>query len=221
MRGVALSPPTIPYISNVTGTWITADQATNPDYYAAHLRQPVRFEAGVRSLAADPSLFFLEVGPGNALATLARATLGQERANVIASSLSRPRGKESDKRMMLEAAGRLWLSGGSVAWQETHADARPRRIPLPTYPFERTLYVVDKVPGAAAIEAGGAKTRTDLPASTEGVQRLYAPSWMRDESVLATRPRVRGVWVVFADQRAANRGGGRPAPSRWRHADLC
>ena len=196
VRGVALSPPIIPYISNVTGTWITADQATNPNYYAAHLRKPVRFEAGVRSLAADRSLFFLEVGPGNALATLARATLGQERANVIASSLSRPRSKENDKRMMLEATGRLWLSGVSVAWQETHADARPRRIPLPTYPFERTLYAVDKAPG----EEGVAKTPADLPASTESVQRLYAPSWVRDESVSATRPRVRGVWVVIADQ---------------------
>jgi acyl transferase domain-containing protein len=151
LRGISLSPPTIPYVSNVTGTWITADQATNPDYYTAHLRKPVRFEAGIRLLAADPSLFFLEVGPSNALATLTRATLGQERANIIASSLSRPRGKESDTRTLLQAAGRLWLSGVTVAWEGTHSGAVPRRIPLPTYPFERTLHAVDVAPGAAAV----------------------------------------------------------------------
>jgi len=47
---VALRPPTRPYVSNLTGTWITAEQATDPDYWVAHLRQPVRFSAGIRTL---------------------------------------------------------------------------------------------------------------------------------------------------------------------------
>ena len=198
LGALALSPPTIPYISNVTGTWITAEQATNPDYYAAHLRQPVRFEAGVRSLAADPSLFFLEVGPGNALATLTRAALGQERANVIASSLSRPRGKEGDRRMMLEAAGRLWLSGVTLAWEETHHGAAPRRVPLPTYPFERTRHAVDGARNPEA--AAGASAPTDRPRSSEVAQRLYAPSWARDESVSTASLSLQGVWVILADR---------------------
>jgi phthiocerol/phenolphthiocerol synthesis type-I polyketide synthase E len=196
LRDVALSPPTIPYVSNVTGTWITADQATNPDYYGAHLRQPVRFEAGVRLLAADPSLFFLEVGPGNALATLTRATLCQERANVIAASLSRPRGKDGDMRMMLDAAGRLWLSGVALSWQDMQDSAAPRRVPLPTYPFERTRYAVDATMNAPE----GASAKTDRPPSSEVRRRLYAPSWARDESISAASPRLQGVWLVLGDR---------------------
>jgi phthiocerol/phenolphthiocerol synthesis type-I polyketide synthase E len=200
LQDIPLSPPTIPYVSNVTGTWITADQATAPDYYATHLRRPVRFESGVRTLAADPLLFFLEVGPGNALATLTRATLGQGRAATITSSLSRPRRQEGDTRTMLEAAGRLWLSGAVMAWPEMHAGETPRRIALPTYPFERTRYAVDAAPGAPAIKAGAVSGQTERAPPPDRGQHLYAPTWTRDESLSAAAPRVRAVWIVFADR---------------------
>ena len=79
LERIALSPPQIPYVSNVTGTWITPEQAMSPAYYAEHLRRAVRFEAGVRTLAADPAILFLEVGPGNALTSLARLTCWQRK----------------------------------------------------------------------------------------------------------------------------------------------
>jgi phthiocerol/phenolphthiocerol synthesis type-I polyketide synthase E len=200
LQNVRLSPPTIPYVSNVTGTWITAEQATAADYYATHLRQPVRFESCVRTLAADPALFFLEVGPGNTLATLTRATLGAERAATITSSLSRPRRQEGDARTMLEAAGRLWLSGAVLTWPEMHAGEAPRRIPLPTYPFERTRYAVDAPPGAPPTEAGAGSGQAEPTPPADLGQRLYAPTWTRDESLSAAAPHVRGVWIIFADR---------------------
>ena len=69
---VTLHPPTIPYISNVTGTWITTTEATNPTYWARHLCQPVRFAAGMRELWQEPGRILLELGPGQALGSLAR-----------------------------------------------------------------------------------------------------------------------------------------------------
>jgi phthiocerol/phenolphthiocerol synthesis type-I polyketide synthase E len=200
LQDIPLSPPSIPYISNVTGAWITADQAMAPDYYATHLRQPVRFESGIRTLSADPALFFMEVGPGNALATLTRATLGQERASTITSSLSRPRGQENDARTMLEAAGKLWLSGAVLAWPEMHAGEPPRRIPLPTYPFERTRYAVDAAPRASAIEVAAGSGQMERAPPPGRLQHLYAPSWARDESISASEPLLHGVWIVFADR---------------------
>src|SRR6202000_1091648 len=71
VRAVRLSPPSIPFLSNLTGTWITAAQATDPDYWTQHLRQPVRFAAAVEEVFADPRRILLEVGPGRTLATLA------------------------------------------------------------------------------------------------------------------------------------------------------
>lgn len=194
LEGVSLSRPTIPYVSNVTGDWITDEQATSPHYYATHLRRSVRFEAGVRTLAADPTLFFLEVGPSNALTTLARATLGKDRSRYTASSLSHPRQKDRESRAMLEAAGRLWISGVEPAWPKMHANAASRRIPVPTYPFERQRYAVDTPQASAAVtDAGQASSQAD------GVLRIYAPTWMRDESNSGGAPRLQGAWIVFSD----------------------
>ena len=194
LERISLSAPKIPYISNVTGDWITAVQATSPQYYATHLRQAVRFEAGIRTLAADPALFFLEVGPGNSLATLARSTLGRERGAFVTSSLSHPRRKDTDTKAMLEAIGRLWVSGVEVTWEELHADAPARRVPLPTYPFERKLYTVNAKPADAAPPAA-----RDAEVSADGVVRMYAPTWMRDETLSDAAPQLQGAWIIFAD----------------------
>ncbi|WP_394842002.1 FkbM family methyltransferase [Pendulispora brunnea] len=71
LEGCSLRAPRIPYISNVTGTWVTAAQATNPAYWVEHLCKPVRFAAGLEVLRHAPGRVFLEVGPGRALSSLA------------------------------------------------------------------------------------------------------------------------------------------------------
>ena len=98
----------------------------------------------------DPDILFLEVGPGNALASLARLTLGKERAKHVVSSLSHPHESRADGEAVLDAAGRLWLAGVELDWANLHAGASPRRVPLPTYPFERKRYWVEAAPAAAS-----------------------------------------------------------------------
>ena len=143
LANISLSAPAIPYVSNLTGAWITPQEATSPDYYAAQLRRPVQFLAGCRTLLTDPSLLLLEVGPGTTLQMMARLIAGSGRANQIVSSLSHPKERRSEDESVLEAAGRLWLSGVPVNWRGLHADVTPARVPLPTYPFERERHWVD------------------------------------------------------------------------------
>jgi amino acid adenylation domain-containing protein len=133
---VRLSPPERPYLSNLTGSWIEPAQATDPGYWLRHLRQPVRFAAALQELAADPDRVLLEVGPGRGLATLVRRQEGEALAAV--SSLGKPEelGAE-EEAALLTALGRLWLAGVEVDWQGFAAQERRRRLPLPTYPFER------------------------------------------------------------------------------------
>ncbi len=151
LRDVQFSAPTIPFISGVTGTWITTAQATDPQYWVRHVREAVRFAAGVATITADQRLALLEVGPGRTLAGLARQCLPTSDRRSVVATLPTTGETESpgDAAELADAAGRLWLAGVPLAWAKFHP-ARPARTPLPTYPFERSRYWVEPPPIDAA-----------------------------------------------------------------------
>ncbi len=142
-----LRPPTRRFVSTVTGEWITDEQATDPGYWAAQVRRPVRFAEAVQT-AAKTGAVLLEVGPGRSLTSLARQSLGQA-ANVIAS-LGRPGGDGfgPDGQSLAQATGQLWASGVAVDWVAFSRGQRRRHVPLPAYPYERTRYWVESEPAA-------------------------------------------------------------------------
>jgi acyl transferase domain-containing protein/acyl carrier protein len=139
VRRFSLSPPEIPFLSNVTGGWATAEEMTDPAYWGRHLRRTVRFAAGLTGLLAEPGRVLLEVGPGRALTRLARRQgrdLGRE--PLAAAALDTVGGESpSELAALLSAAGRLWRTGVPIDWASIHSGERRRRISLPTYPFER------------------------------------------------------------------------------------
>jgi acyl transferase domain-containing protein/SAM-dependent methyltransferase/acyl carrier protein len=135
-----LAAPKIPYISNVTGTWITDAQATSPDYYGEHLRRTVRFADGVRTLARDPRLLFLEVGPGRSLSSAVKRIVADGPARTIIHSMRHADEVVEDERVLLGTLGRLWANGCRSNWAAVHEGEQRRRVPLPTYPFERQRY---------------------------------------------------------------------------------
>jgi len=188
---ITLSAPTIPYVSNLTGTWITPQEATSPQYYGRQLRHSVQFLEGIRTLLADSSLLLLEVGPGTTLETMARLIAGSGRSNHIASSLSHPKEPKPDNEAILEAAGRLWLSGVPLDWQGLHEDEKPGRVPLPTYPFERERFWVE------VAEAAQPTVSKPVPQQGEVAEWLFAPTWTRDESP-GGKDRLSGSWIVMA-----------------------
>jgi phthiocerol/phenolphthiocerol synthesis type-I polyketide synthase E len=140
VRAVKLNPPHIPYLSNVTGDWITAHEATAPGYWAKHLRQTVRFADGLGKLLKDPDNVLLETGPGTTLTTLARRHPERTEALVAIATLPHPRGGETDVEFVTKSLGQLWLAGVEIDWTAYHAAEQRRRVPLPTYPFERQRY---------------------------------------------------------------------------------
>ncbi|MFR9777628.1 SDR family NAD(P)-dependent oxidoreductase [Micromonospora sp. MS34] len=159
LAAVPLRPPTAPFLSNVTGTWITEAQATDPAYWAAHLRQPVRFGACVATLLAEGTWALLECGPGKQLANLARMQVAKaseaQRKFTPLGSLPGPGDSTGDLATLLGSAGALWCAGVPV---RPAVDPDARRVPLPAYPFERRRYWVEPDPveqGAAApVETG-------------------------------------------------------------------
>ena len=156
-RGIQLHPPKIPFVSNVTGTWIQPDEAMNPGYWARHLRHAVRFSDGLLACMAEGDAIFLEAGPGQTLSELVRRHPGKSGGHAVIASMRHARevhnGTERvpDDLVLLRALGQLWIEGISPDWERFHGQGR-RRCPLPTYPFERAPFWVP--PAARAPEAG-------------------------------------------------------------------
>jgi len=145
--------PKVPYVSNLTGTWVTENEAMDPRYWARHLRETVRFGAGLSELLRERPRVLLEVGPGQALRGLARQHPECAPEQVVVASARHSRETRPDEQVLLEALGRLWLAGMDVDWTALDAGEHRRRVPLPTYPFERKRYWIEARPGLTAAPA--------------------------------------------------------------------
>ncbi|MEH1799486.1 MAG: aminotransferase class III-fold pyridoxal phosphate-dependent enzyme [Nostoc sp.] len=143
---VKLSPPQIPFVSTVTADWITAQQATDPMYWATHLRQTVRFAEGVQTLWQQPERLLLEVGPRITTTTLARQQAKDIKQQIAIPSLGDNADNEAEWTALLKAVGQLWLAGVSIDWSNFYQRETRQRISLPTYPFERQRFWIDPPP---------------------------------------------------------------------------
>ena len=175
VKKVKLNPPQIPYLSNVTGTWITVEEATDPKYWAKHLRHAVRFGDGIKELLEDPNCTFLEVGPGNTLSTLARRVPSKTPGRVMLSSIRHPKEKMADVEFLSNTLGRLWLAGAKIDWQGFYAHEQRHRIPAPSYPFERQRYWIQEEDHRTHEE----QVKQDASRKQSIERWFYSPSWKR------------------------------------------
>jgi acyl transferase domain-containing protein/acyl carrier protein len=195
-------------VSCTTGRWLTAAEAQDPSYWVRHLRRPVRFGDGVKTLAEGDALF-LEVGPGQVLSTLSKLTLGPTGEARVATTTRHPQEEASDAGVLLFALGKLWSSGAEIDWARVRGEERRMRVPLPTYPFEHKRYWIEK-PRSPSVGAGEHATAATGPAvhverKEPDIARWFSvPSWklVPPSPALATTPR----WLLFLDASGLGRG---------------
>jgi acyl transferase domain-containing protein len=175
LKNIKLNKPQIPYISNITGTWITAEQAMDPSYWAKHLRHTVRFSEGIYKLLERPNHILVEIGPGNTLTSLASCHLSQPREYGVLSTLRHPQQDQSDESFLLTTFGKLWLCGVDIDWSRFSSHEARYRVPLPTYPFERQRYWIEPQRQATTIGSSSLlkDEKRDVP------DWFYSPSWSR------------------------------------------
>jgi len=175
MERVELRPPLTPFISNYTGDWITAAEATDPEYWVRQMRHTVRFSDGMKTLREQGYGLFLEIGPGQTVTPLARQLVpGGESA--VLWSLPRPRARAGDRETFLETLGRLWASGRSVRWERLYEGERRSRVPLPGYPFERQRYWIEMSPVTRSAEAAGLEEESPREEPVAGTVPMEAPA---------------------------------------------
>jgi glutamate-1-semialdehyde aminotransferase/acyl carrier protein len=143
VRSVKLSLPKIPIVSTVTGKWMTDENATDPSYWASHLRSTVRFADAVATLLEEDNKLILETGPKNVTASLIRQQAAKK-ISVSIPSLDISDG-QSESYSILKAVGQLWLNGIEIDWNLFYAGQERIKLNLPTYAFDKTLYWVNPV----------------------------------------------------------------------------
>ncbi len=199
VKSINLNPPKIKYVSNVTGTWITSEQATRPSYWTRHLRETVFVSQGMERLMKIPDPIFLEVGPGNSMVNMVKQLSKEQAAD---SLIRHPHDPRDDLAILLSALGRIWRAGTPIEWPRLRTGpARPRRVPLTTYPFERQRFHFMRT----------VSNHVQPPPSQKPVKHadpekwIYLPTWKSSPPPLAgtkysgtTMPGDQ--WLMFADR---------------------
>jgi amino acid adenylation domain-containing protein len=152
VKQIALRAPVIPYVSGVSGTWVTAEQTTNPRYWATHLRQPVRFADGLAKLFENENAALVEIGPGATLNTLAMQHPAKKTGHHIIQALPDVSRALDDSEQLLTALGSLWIAGILPDWPSFHKNERLQRVSLPGYPFERKRFWIEPKAQIAAAQ---------------------------------------------------------------------
>lgn len=138
-------PPSRPFLSNLTGSWITDQEAVDPRYWSRHLRCPVLFAAGISKLLEDSERVFLEVGPGSTLKGLVKQHEKYLPTNTVVETLEGPKSALSDSESLLRAVGKLWTAGVNLDWEKFYEGEQRRKVSAPGYAFNRQRYWVDRV----------------------------------------------------------------------------
>jgi thioesterase domain-containing protein/malonyl CoA-acyl carrier protein transacylase/aryl carrier-like protein len=208
VRTVKLSAPTLRYVSNLTGSWITAEQATDPQYWVDHLRGTVRFSDGLAAALATGPLVLVELGPGQSLSSYARRQ--ETKPIAVIPGLRHPADAIDDTVHVLAAFAKLWAFGVPVDLTTTIGPGGARRrLRMPTYPFDRERYWIEPGMfgmGAAGTGAVGGATSVAASASestgTRRIERLedwcWEPIW-RDAPAPVLPSGPVGPWLILAD----------------------
>lgn len=160
-----LNPPKIPIRSTVTTEWLTDEQATDPHYWASHVRRTVRFVQAAAHFCETPETTLLEVGPGQTLSTLARQVADKKAKQAIFSVSGHATDDASDALHFQLALGQLWIHGHTIDWTSYNGEEVRKRVPLPTYPFERKRYWIEPKPLTSEIPSPALpQAQTNFPA---------------------------------------------------------
>lgn len=194
LRGLTLSAPQIPIVSNQSGSWLNDAEARDPAYWTAHLRGTVEFARGASLLAQAPARIFIEVGPGRALSSLLKLQPGIS-ANQVINALPHADEAADDRLHLLAALGRAFAAGLDVPLARLWDGTGARRVSLPTYPFQHQRYFIEAAPPAT-----GSGAEEPLSRAVDMADWGYQPVWRRSApDFLAGADAVPSSFLVFLD----------------------
>jgi amino acid adenylation domain-containing protein/natural product biosynthesis luciferase-like monooxygenase protein len=215
LSGISLQAPQAPVVSNVTGDWLSAEQATSPAYWVRQLRAPVRFADGIATLCRDSARVLAEVGPGRSLSNFAlqHDAGAHEKVAVAFAPSARQHAPGQELASLLDGLGQLFVHGVALDWAAFYAGQQRRRVALPTYPFEGRCYypaaMLVSAPAsaaAAASPAGAIAAAVAVPAEAPAVAAVAAAGSSVQQKLQAIWAGFLGVPEVAPDEDLFNVG---------------
>ncbi|HLP44510.1 MAG TPA: SDR family NAD(P)-dependent oxidoreductase, partial [Candidatus Kapabacteria bacterium] len=204
MARFSFHKPQIPYISNVTGKWLTGRDTVGPLYWARHLQETVRFADGINELIKEPDAIFVEIGPGRDLSSLIKRYTENNPGQKVINMLKPAQSNIPDMSYLLKKIGFLWLWGVKIDWDQFYLYEKRCRVPLPAYPFEKHSYsLLNKE--SFKTGAGFLEGRSFRGGKRESNERLYIPSWKRIRGLSLSQDEARQApekspWLILIDQ---------------------
>ena len=186
---ITFSSPDIPLICNVSGEVLPPDSTTDAAYWSDHIRQPVAFAESITRVQELGCELLLEIGPQDHLTRMAAANWTQAAENLV--SCLDP--TSDDIGAVRQAVARLYVNGAAVDFEAFHHGRHPRRVLLPTYPFQRRRFWGPDKPRADHAEFHTAHPLLGQKISLAGVnnETRYesyvepdSPPWLPDHQVM-------------------------------------
>lgn len=137
LKMASLNPPKTPLMSNYTGQQLSAEEAISPVYWINHLRYTVRFADNIENIMSQENVLFLEVGPGNALASMVSRHKQRKESHHTISLVRHVKQNISDDFYFYEGLGKLWMAGVDITFHKLYENEERKTVSLPTYCFEK------------------------------------------------------------------------------------
>ncbi|MDN0197605.1 type I polyketide synthase [Streptomyces sp. S.PNR 29] len=207
VKNTPRKPPTTPLISNITGQWLTPQQATDPHYWAHHIRATVEFTTGITTTHQHPATLYLEIGPGHTLTNLTRRTLTTTKNTKpkTHTTLPHPQTNHTPTHHIQQTLHHLWLNGATPNWTTYYQPEHRHRIPLPTHPLNPKHHWINKTTPQSTHPSP--RTPGTSPRRRDDISAwFYAPSWQRVSLPSGAAPEPGRHWLVFADDLGVGEG---------------
>lgn len=189
IKKIKTNEPTIPYISGLTGDWITADEIADPLYWQKHMVETVRFSAGIKKLLQTPHIIFVQAGCDSGLPLFVGKHFEAGNANPRVNLLRNSKENVPDLHYFLGAVGALWLNGIPIDGTDYFSQEKPNRISLPTYPFEKNYYWIYET---ETIDLE--KIRRPVTVTVSESEKKFVPPQEILRATCETGKKILGIW---------------------------
>jgi len=191
---IKFNKPILPFISNLTGKFITNDEACSPEYWVRHMRETVRFFDGINTLVDEqPEIFFLEVGPGSTLSKLVQRRDKKVRPLMTFQTLGKVNHGD-DVSCFYNLLAQIWEHGQDLNWKTYYNSENRRRLSLPTYSFEPISYPID----FSTLKVNHAQ-EFNSQVNERLENWVYIPSWSRMNSSVCQKTAKKRGFVFFSN----------------------